>query len=111
MNIPINFEGRESIEYNNLILETVITELEIQASAENLPNEISVDVSSLVFDDKLFAKDLPLPKEVTLLTEEDALIAVVTAPAISSTDEDTEEEGSEGGDLASGEDAEPETQE
>ncbi len=111
MNIPINFEGRESIEYNNLILETVITELEIQASAENLPNEISVDVSSLVFDDKLFAKDLPLPKEVTLLTEEDALIAVVTAPAISSTDEDTEEEGSEGGDLASSEDAEPETQE
>ena len=37
MNIPINFEGRESIEYNNLILETIITEIEIEASAENLP--------------------------------------------------------------------------
>lgn len=107
MNIPINFEGRESIEYNNLILEVVATELEIEAAADKLPSEISVDVSSLGFEDKIFAKDITLPEEVTLFTEEDALIAVITAPAISSEDEDTEDEG---GDLAPGQEAEPETQ-
>ncbi|WP_426348774.1 50S ribosomal protein L25 [Alloiococcus sp. CFN-8] len=108
MNIPINFEGRESIEYNNLILEPIITEIEIEASADNLPSELTVDVSSLGFEDKIFAKDITLPERVSLLTEEDALVAVVTAPAISAADEDAE--GGEGGDLAPGQEAESETQ-
>ncbi len=112
LNLPITFEGRESIEYKQLILEILQGDIEIQAPANKLPSELTIDISSLEYNDKIYAKDIELPKSVELVTEEDTLIALANKPAITEEVDASEDENAssgEGGDLAPGQEIEQET--
>ena len=77
MSIPVNYIGRENLESKRLILETFLQELEVQGAVEKIPEYIDLDVSNLNYEDKIFVKDIELPNEVKLLTEEENLLAVV----------------------------------
>lgn len=58
-----------------------INELEVEAFPQDLPPEISVDISSLKnFGDQVLVKDLKLPAGVELTASQDDIIATVQEP-------------------------------
>lgn len=82
VNIPLAFVGvSPAVKDLGGNLVKVMHEITIEASPENLPHEIEVDISALTtFDSVILAKDITLPKGVSLATEEDEVVASVSAP-------------------------------
>lgn len=78
MKIPVSYEGLNQLTSRKLVLQTYLSELEMQGDVEKIPKFIRVDVSNMNFDDKLSAGDIKLPEEIRLITEPDTLIAVVS---------------------------------
>ncbi|MFH1656867.1 MAG: 50S ribosomal protein L25 [bacterium] len=78
--VPLVFVG-ESLAVKDLggTLVKAIKELEVRALPQNLPHEITVDISKLkTFEDIILVKDLNVPEGVKILKEEDEAIALVT---------------------------------
>ncbi len=81
--VPIVFEGTSPAEKTlGGVLVKVMHELEISAMPKDLPQQIIVDVSSLVdFDSQIKASDIRLPEGVELnLDDPDSVIALVQEP-------------------------------
>src|SRR3989338_8063294 len=80
--VPVVFVG-ESSAVKDLagIFVRNINELEVEALPQNLPHEITVDISSLKsFGDQILVKDINLGSDVKIETEADAIIATVQEP-------------------------------
>jgi large subunit ribosomal protein L25 len=77
-------------------LEQNLTEIEVECLLHAIPETITHLVNDLGVDDSLFAKDLPLPEGVVLLTDGDERIATVRVVAEEEPEEEVEE-GEEGG--------------
>ena len=57
-----------------------IQEVEVNALPQNLPHEITVDISGLAtFEDKIAIKDLQLPGEAEILRDPEDTVTQVTA--------------------------------
>jgi large subunit ribosomal protein L25 len=78
--VPLEFTGVAEIEKSGLgIVVKVMHELEVRALPADLPHSIIVDISGLATThDAIHAKDIALPKGVTLVTEADEVIAAAT---------------------------------
>jgi large subunit ribosomal protein L25 len=78
--VPLEFTGIAPAEKNGFgTLVKVIHEIEVESLPKDLPHSIIVDVSTLVtLEDQIHAKDIILPKGVTLITNPDEVIALVT---------------------------------
>jgi len=79
MTIPINYIGQENLESKRLVLETFRPYLDFQGNVEKIPEYIEVNVADMNFNDKLLAKHITIPEDVTLLTPEDTMLAIVNA--------------------------------
>lgn len=79
--IPIEFVGIAPAEKEGLgVLVKVLHELEIEALPKDLPHNVTVDVSVLAaLDSQIHAKDIILPRGVTMVTSEDEVVALITA--------------------------------
>ncbi|MFE7136930.1 50S ribosomal protein L25/general stress protein Ctc [Streptomyces sp. NPDC057644] len=89
--IPVHSEGDLAPGAN--LLEFVQNTLLVEAEATHIPESTTVSVEGLDAGDSIVAKDVPLPKGVTLVGEEDAIvIQVVTAQV----EEPAEDEAAEG---------------
>ena len=78
--IPLSFVGESPAVEAGANLVKVLHEVEVEADPMNLPHEISVDISVLAaMDDQIRAKDLALPKGVTLVTDSEEVVALVQA--------------------------------
>lgn len=79
--VPIEFIGISPAVKSGLgILVKALHELEIEALPKDLPHNIEVDISKLEnLDDQILVKDLALPKEITLITSGDEIIATISA--------------------------------
>jgi large subunit ribosomal protein L25 len=89
--VVLEFEG-ESPAVKNLggILVTNIHEIEVEALPQDLPQEIRVDISSLVnLNDHILVKDINVGENVKLLAEDDAILALIQEPK---SQEDLDEE-------------------
>lgn len=77
--VPVEFIGIAPAEKNNLgVLVKVLHEVEIEALPKDLPHNVEVDLSTLVaLDDQIHAKDIKLPKGVTMITDEEEVIALI----------------------------------
>ena len=78
--IPIEFTG-VSVAVKDLggILIKVLHELEVESLPKDLPRGVTVDISSLVaLDSQILAKDISLPKEVTVITNADEVVAAIS---------------------------------
>ncbi|MBA2469996.1 MAG: 50S ribosomal protein L25 [Chloroflexia bacterium] len=80
------------------VLQTILTEVEVEALPANLPHQIDVDISSLVsVGDAIHVSDVTLPADVTVITAPEELIASLVAEAVEEEPEEVEEEeGAEG---------------
>lgn len=80
--VPLEFVGESpAVKNDGGVLVRVVQELEVEALPQNLPHELTIDLSSLAtIGSTLHVKDIVLPAGVTLLAEPDETIAVVDAP-------------------------------
>jgi large subunit ribosomal protein L25 len=79
--VPLVFVG-EALAVKDLHGELVknMDEMEIEALPQDIPHEISVDISVLnTFEDRILAGDIKLPTGVKLLTDAEQIVALVTA--------------------------------
>ncbi|RCJ34076.1 50S ribosomal protein L25/general stress protein Ctc [Nostoc minutum NIES-26] len=76
-------------------LDTVITELQVSCSPENIPEIIEIDVSNLKIGDSLRIHELVLPQGVTALGEAEQVVVSVSQPQISAEAEAEAETASE----------------
>lgn len=81
--VPLSFDGESpAVEDLNGVLVINLEQLEVEALPRDLPERISVDLSSLEnYGDSIAVRDLSISKGVEVLTPEDEVIVVVTAPA------------------------------
>jgi large subunit ribosomal protein L25 len=109
VDVPIVFSGEApAVEATGGSLFTSLDHLKVKALPADLPNEVSVDVSSLVdLEAAIHVSDLTLDEKVTVLNEPDELVAKVMPPRVEVEEEPVVAEGEEG-EAAEGEGAEGE---
>ena len=79
VDVPIEFIGEAPAEKMELVLVKVLHEIEVQSLPANLPQEIEVDLSSLVdVQSQILIKDLKLPEGVVATAEPEEVIISVT---------------------------------
>lgn len=92
--VPFNFIGDAfGVEQEGGILDTVITQMQLNCLPENIPDSIDIDVSELKVGDNLHINQIVLPKGVTLTAESEELVVSVLPPQVTATTEDEEAEG------------------
>lgn len=79
--VPLEFSGISQAEKDGLgTLVKVMHEIEIKALPKDLPHSIIVDISSHVtLSDQIHVKDLKVAKEISILTDENEVVALVAA--------------------------------
>ncbi len=96
--VSIRLEGSPEGVRHGGILESGITELEVECLPKDLPPRIIVDVSKLDVNESLHVKDIGLSDAVTILTDLDLTVAAIkfaSSEAPASEGEDGEDSASE----------------
>lgn len=80
VHVPLTFEGiPPAVKELGGTLTKVLHEVEIEAKPSDLPHDIIVSLESLVsFESQILAKDIKLPSGVTLLTDAEEVVALVS---------------------------------
>ena len=80
--VPVEFTGEApAVKDNGGIFVRNVNELEVEALPQDLPHEISIDISSLEkFGDQVLLKEINLGEKVQLHGNPDEIIAVVQEP-------------------------------
>ena len=95
MKIPVLFDGQSTLEGRQLLLEVLISEVELYGEADKLPENIKCNVGELNIGDKIFIKDLVIPEGMRLDVDENAIVATIADNSAVDTDEDQSEDGTE----------------
>ena len=79
--IPIILMGvPDGVRMDGGILDQTMRELEVEVDPANIPNHIEVDVTKMTIGSALHVSDLTLPEGLEIVGDEDASVAVVSAP-------------------------------
>ena len=79
--IPIILVGvPDGVRMDGGILDQTMRELEVEVDPSNIPNHIDVDVTKMTIGSSLHVSDLTLPEGVEIVGDDDASVAVVSAP-------------------------------
>lgn len=80
VHVPLEFEGESPAIKLGGTLTKVLHEIEVTCIPSNLPQHITVDVSSLVdFESRIHVKDLTIPKGVTVENDPEDIVVLVQA--------------------------------
>ena len=79
--VPLEFVGVSPAVKGNLgVLTKVMHEIEVSGLPKNIPHTIEVDISTLeTLENQIHVKDLQLPAGVTVMSDENEVIALVSA--------------------------------
>jgi large subunit ribosomal protein L25 len=111
--VPLVIVGQsDAIETYNGVLVQAIESVHVEALPLDLPSRIEVDISPLTeLEMSIHVRDLPVPSNVMLLTDEEVVVAKVAAPRIAQELEEEEAAAAaaaeEEAEAAEGEEAEP----
>jgi large subunit ribosomal protein L25 len=111
VDIPIRVSGDV---FSGGQLDQQLTQLSVEAEATHLPDGVDIDIQGMEIGTAVHAKDIVLPAGTTLVTDEDALVLHVVAPAavdLGESAEAAEGEAAEGEGAAEGESTEGESAE
>lgn len=79
------------------VLQTILTEAEVEALPSSLPHQLDIDISGLVsIGDSIHLSDITMPEGVLLITSPEELVASLVAQAVEEEPEVEEGEGAEG---------------
>jgi large subunit ribosomal protein L25 len=85
--VPLHFMNQETnpaVKLSGAVISHVITELEVECLPADLPEFLEIDLAKIEAGQTMHAKDIPLPKGVTLTISVDAenpVVASATIPA------------------------------
>lgn len=93
-NVPVELMGESPAVQNKIgLLLQALNEVEVEALPVDLPEKISLDVSSLTDIDQQFTvKDLTIPKGVEILTGKEEIIVKVVSAVSAEAKKEAEEE-------------------
>lgn len=103
---PLHFVGEApGVKIEGGVLLPILETLEIECTANNIPESIDVDVSSLTeINSMLHAESIALPKGIKLITDPGEIVVKVNAPTVVPVEEPAEtEESAEAAAEAEGE--------
>ena len=95
MKIPVVFDGQSTLEGRQLLLEVIISEVELYGEADKLPENIKCNVGELNIGDKIFIKDLVIPEGMRLDVDENAIVATIADNSAVDSYEDQSEDRTE----------------
>lgn len=79
--VPIVLMGvPDGVRMDGGILDQTMRELEVEVDPSDIPNHIEIDVTKMVIGSSLHVSDIQLPPGVEIVGDEDASVAVVSAP-------------------------------
>jgi len=83
VNVPVHETGEAAGVKEGGVVEHHLREVQIECLPQNVPDEITIDISHVELGDMVHVSDLVAPKGVTILTTlEDAVLSVVTPAAL-----------------------------
>ncbi len=85
--VPLHVTGHAPGVEEGGVLQQVAYEIQVESLPGDIPQEITLDVSSLGMNENLTLGDLTLPEGVTLLSEPEEVAVTVTAPTEISEEE------------------------
>lgn len=80
VSIPVDYQGTAAGTKTGGILQTQVTELEVEGLPADLPTVITADISALEIGDKITVADLKLPEGVTTWASGEEVLASVIVP-------------------------------
>lgn len=101
--IAIHVHGTPAGVREGGILEQPLHEVEIECLPKDIPEAFDLDVAHLDIGDSVHVSDLPVQEGVSVLTNEDTVIALVTMPRMEVEEPEEGEEELEGEMAAAGE--------
>ncbi len=90
--VPLHVVGESPGAEEGGVLQQVAYEVQVESLPGEIPQELSLDVSSLGMNENLTLADVTLPEGVTLVSDPEEVAATVTAPT-EITEEDLEAAG------------------
>jgi large subunit ribosomal protein L25 len=90
--VPLHVVGEAPGTEEGGVLQQVAYEVQIETLPGDIPQELTLDVSSLGMNENLILADLRLPEGITLVSDPEEVAAIVTAPT-EITEEDLEAAG------------------
>lgn len=94
--VKIKLQGSPEGVRRGGVLETGITEVEVECLPKNLPTRIIVDVSNLQLNTSLHVKDIAVSEGVVILTDPDVAIATLKFASYDAPSSSAEGEATEG---------------
>ena len=87
--VPLTVDGTEDSPGVNEggVLDQVAYEVEVESLPGNIPQELTIEVSSLEMNENLTLGDIRLPEDVTLIADPEEVAATVTQPTEISDEE------------------------
>lgn len=79
--VPLHLEGQAPATVQGLIVRLNVDHVVLKGLPANIPDSITIDVTQLATpDDDIRAKDIKIPKDVVLNTDEDQVVVSVVVP-------------------------------
>ncbi|MBU5335109.1 50S ribosomal protein L25 [Intestinibacter bartlettii] len=95
LRVPIRFAGTEALDAKKLLLDDIISEIQLQGDPSEMPEHIEVDVSALEHGAEVLAKDLVIPATLKVDLDPETVVARIGSLKTSglevAADEDSEE--------------------
>ncbi len=90
--VPLHVVGESPGAEEGGVLQQVAYEVQVESLPGDIPQELTIDVSTLEMNENLTLGDIRLPEDVTLISDPEEVAATVTQPT-EITDEDMEAAG------------------
>lgn len=90
LKVPVSYTGQGFLESKGLLLESIVSEVQLQGHPEEIPENIKVDVYGLNYGDEIFAKDFSIPAVLKSDVSDDTLVARVVALVSESQNQELE---------------------
>lgn len=98
--VPVHIIGEEAATKDDGIVQIGLTEIEVECLPQDLPDNITYDISELEIGSNVTVADLTPPPGVTFLSDDAAIIVTVLAPSRDTEDEELEDEDGEATEVA-----------
>jgi large subunit ribosomal protein L25 len=81
LRVPLRFHGTPAgVRESGGILEETMHQVSLRVDPANIPDHIDVDVAALTIGHSIHVRDLALPQGAEVMDDEDATVALVSAP-------------------------------
>lgn len=93
--VPVVVIGEEAVEARGGIIQHQIRQVEVECLPTDIPERVTVDISTLNVGDHINVSDLKFPANVTPLEDGDAVVLTIVAPRHAEEEAQPEEQRAE----------------